>query len=192
MESRAEYLDSYLKHLTTAIESFESEAFFKMVETLKEARRARKNIFIIGNGGSASSASHIANDWVKNTRQKGIPDLKVMPINDIALFSAYANDEGYETVYAEQIRSFGEEGDVLIALSASGNSPDILRAIQTAKEMGINTIGWTGKTGGKMRGAVDLCLGITSDYCGLIEDLHLIFGHIVTIALSDETNVFGK
>ncbi|MCD6356077.1 MAG: hypothetical protein J7L66_02230, partial [Anaerolineaceae bacterium] len=77
-------------------------------------------------------------------------------------------------------------------LSASGNSPDILRAIQTAKEMGINTIGWTGKTGGKMRGAVDLCLGITSDYCGLIEDLHLIFGHIVTIALSDETNVFGK
>ncbi|MCD6577056.1 MAG: SIS domain-containing protein, partial [Anaerolineaceae bacterium] len=157
MESRAEYLDSYLKHLTTAIESFESEAFFKMVEMLKEARRARKNIFIIGNGGSASSASHIANDWVKNTRQKGIPDLKVMPINDIALFSAYANDEGYETVYAEQIRSFGEEGDVLIALSASGNSPDILRAIQTAKEMGINTIGWTGKTGGKMRGAVDLC-----------------------------------
>ena len=192
MESRAEYLDSYLKHLTTAIESFESEAFFKMVEMLKEARRARKNIFIIGNGGSASSASHIANDWVKNTRQKGIPDLKVMPINDIALFSAYANDEGYETVYAEQIRSFGEEGDVLIALSASGNSPDILRAIQTAKEMGINTIGWTGKTGGKMRGAVDLCLGITSDYCGLIEDLHLIFGHIVTIALSDEVNTFGK
>jgi len=192
LESKTEYLSNYLKYLVTAIKHFESEGFLKMVVMLKDARQARKNVFIIGNGGSASSASHIANDWIKNTRQKGKPDLKVLTINDIALFSAYANDEGYETVYAEQIRSFGEDGDVLISLSTSGNSPNILKAIQTAKEMGIKTIGWTGKTGGKMRKEVDLCLGTTSDYCGMIEDMHMIYGHIITIALSDEVNTFGK
>jgi len=192
MESKAEYLSRYLNYLVTAIEHFESEEFLGMVKILKEARQARKNVFIIGNGGSASSASHIANDWIKNTRQKGKPDLKVLPINDIALFSAYANDEGYESVYSEQIRSFGEEGDLLIAMSTSGNSPNVLKAIRAAKEMGIKTIGWTGKTGGKMRNEVDLCLGTTSDYCGMIEDMHLIFGHIVTVALGDEINTFGK
>lgn len=192
MENKAEYLGYYLKSLVVAIEHFESEGFLKMVEILQETRQARKNILIIGNGGSASSASHIANDWIKNTRQKGKPDLKVLPINDIALFSAYANDEGYESVYAEQIRSFGEEGDVLISMSTSGNSPNILKAIQTAKEMGIKTIGWTGKSGGKMRNEVDLCLGTITNYCGMIEDMHMIYGHIVTIALSDEENTFGK
>ncbi len=192
MESKTEYLSCYLKYLVTAIERFESEGFLKMIVMLKEARQARKNVFIIGNGGSASSASHIANDWVKNTRQKGKPDLKVLSLNDIALFSAYANDEGYETVYAEQIRSFGEEGDVLITMSTSGNSPNILKAIQAAKTMGIKTIGWTGKTGGEMRNEADLCLGTTTDYCGMIEDMHLNFGHIITIALSDEINTFGK
>jgi len=192
MENKPEYLNYYLESLTTAIEHFESEGFLKMVEMLKEARQARNNIFVIGNGGSASSASHIANDWIKNTRQNGKPDLKVLTINDIAIFSAYANDEGYESVYAEQIRSFGEEGDVLITMSTSGNSPNILKAIQAAKEMGIKTIGWTGKTGGKMRNEVDLCLGTTSDYCGMIEDMHMIFGHIITIALSDEVNTFCK
>jgi len=192
MESKTEYLGCYLRNLEIAIEHFESAEFLKTVGILKEARLARKNVFIIGNGGSASSASHIANDWIKNTRQKGKPDLKVLPLNDIALFSAYANDEGYETVYAEQIRSFGEEGDVLITMSTSGNSPNIIKAIQVAKEMGIKTIGWTGKTGGKMRNEVDLCLGTTTDYCGMIEDMHLIFGHIITVALSDETNTFCK
>jgi len=192
MDSKAEYLSCYLKNLVTAIEHFESEEFLKMVAMLKEARQTRKNVFVIGNGGSASSASHIANDWIKNTRQKGEPDLKVLTINDIALFSAYANDEGYESVYGEQIRSFGEEGDVLIAMSTSGNSPNILKAIQVAKEMGIKTIGWTGKTGGKMRNEVDLCLGTTSDYCGMIEDIHMVVGHIITIALSDEANTFCK
>jgi D-sedoheptulose 7-phosphate isomerase len=192
MENNTEYLNTYLESLITAIEHFDSEGFLKMVEMLKEARRARNNVFVIGNGGSASSASHIANDWIKNTRQKGKPDLKVLTINDIAIFSAYANDEGYESVYAEQIRSFGEEGDILITMSTSGNSPNILKAIQAAKEMGIKTIGWTGKTGGKMRNEVDLCLGTTSDYCGMIEDMHMIFGHIITIALSDEVNTFCK
>lgn len=190
MDSKTKYLSCYLQYLVTAIDRFESEGFLKMVEMLKEARQARKTVFVIGNGGSASSASHIANDWIKNTRQKGQPDLKVLTINDIAIFSAYANDEGYESVYAEQIRSFGGEGDVLITLSTSGNSPNILRAIQAAKEMGIKTIGWTGKTGGEMRNEVDLCLGTTTDYCGLIEDMHMIYGHIITIALSDEINTF--
>ena len=190
MDSKTKYLSCYLQYLVTAIDRFESEGFLKMVEMLKEARQARKTVFVIGNGGSASSASHIANDWIKNTRQKGQPDLKVLTINDIAIFSAYANDEGYESVYAEQIRSFGGEGDVLITLSTSGNSPNILRANQAAKEMGIKTIGWTGKTGGEMRNEVDLCLGTTTDYCGLIEDMHMIYGHIITIALSDEINTF--
>lgn len=190
MDSKTKYLSCYLQYLVTAIDRFESVGFLKMVEMLKEARQARKTVFVIGNGGSASSASHIANDWIKNTRQKGQPDLKVLTINDIAIFSAYANDEGYESVYAEQIRSFGGEGDVLITLSTSGNSPNILRAIQAAKEMGIKTIGWTGKTGGEMRNEVDLCLGTTTDYCGLIEDMHMIYGHIITIALSDEINTF--
>ncbi|MDO9545710.1 MAG: SIS domain-containing protein [Pelolinea sp.] len=192
MNGKPEYLNYYLKELTTAIDSFEFPQFDKMVEILEEVRQARKKVFIIGNGGSASSATHIANDWIKNTRQKGKPDFKVLPINDIAIFSAYANDEGYESVYAEQIRSLGEEGDVLIAMSTSGNSPNVLKAIETAKEMGIKTIGWTGKTGGKMRNEVDLCLGTVTDHCGLIEDTHMIYGHIITIALSDEKYTFGQ
>ncbi|MBV7330033.1 SIS domain-containing protein [Chloroflexi bacterium TSY] len=151
---------------------------------LHEARIDQRHVFIIGNGGSASTASHMACDLGKNTQVSDIPGFRVLSLTDNnATITAYANDCGYENVFANQLASFVQPNDILVAISASGNSANILNAVKLAQSRKAMTVGWSGYDGGELAKLVDLPL-VINNYCiEQIEDIHLMLAHIVTQSL---------
>lgn len=175
---------AYLLEIKRVLDRLPLDLIEATVEQLHQARVHQRQIFILGNGGSAATATHFACDLAKNTVMAGLPRLRVQTLNDnMALFSAYANDYGYETVFAEQLTNFVAAGDVLLAISASGNSPNVLKAVQVARACGAFTIGWSGYQGGKLAKLVDLALVVSSDAIEQIEDVQLMLCHMVTLGL---------
>jgi D-sedoheptulose 7-phosphate isomerase len=162
------------------------EAIDRVVQILHQARMLEKQVFVVGNGGSASTASHMACDLGKNTQVSGVPRFRVMALNDnMASLSAWANDNGYENVFAEQLANFAEPADVLVAISTSGNSPNVLKAVELARHRCVYTIGWTGYGGGKLATMVDLPVIVPNQQIELVEDIHLVLQHMVTKQLRD-------
>ncbi|MEZ4731883.1 MAG: SIS domain-containing protein [Caldilineaceae bacterium] len=177
-------LRSYLLDFKHTIDRLPVDLIEATVEQLHHARINHKQVFLMGNGGSAATASHFACDLGKNTVSASLPRLRVQALNDnIAFFSACANDYGYETVFAEQLANLVQPEDVVLAISASGNSANVLKAVQLARACGAFTIGWSGYQGGKLAKMVDLSLVVPSDSIEQIEDIHLMLAHMVTIAL---------
>lgn len=157
----------------------------ELVGLLQEARGRGACVFVFGNGGSAATASHFACDLGKGTVREGAPRFRIVTLHDLATFSAYANDLGYETVFAEPLKSLARPGDVAVGISASGNSPNVLRAVEAARKLGLHTVGITGYQGGKLRELVDLCIIVPSEDMQQIEDMHLAILHAVFRALLD-------
>ena len=153
-----------------------------LTEKLHEAYREDRRVFLFGNGGSAACASHFAEDLAKGTvldleRQKR---LRVMSLTDCTPFiTALGNDCGYQTIFKEQLRTHGEPGDIALGISGSGNSPNVLSAIEWARENGLYTVGMTGFDGGKLRGMVDLSIHFPMKDMEVSENLHLIAVHLV-------------
>jgi D-sedoheptulose 7-phosphate isomerase len=184
MTEHSKTIHQYLTALKTVTDHFQVEALVEIIKVLENARDNEATIFICGNGGSWATASHMVCDFSKNTRLPGAKRMKVVGLGDnIPSLTAYANDEGYDRVFAEPLISLMTQGDVLIAISGSGNSPNILRAIQSANQIGGTTLGLTGFKGGKMKDMVDYCFIIPSDSMEIIEDYHMIVDHILTICL---------
>lgn len=181
METPVDYADRYLGQLIQEINMLSRDTMIEIARTLRTAQLNGKSVFVMGNGGSAVTASHMACDFAKNIRMPGQPRMKVISLADgLAALTAYANDEGYENVFSEPLRSLAEAGDVVIAISGSGNSPNIIKGLQTAREMGLTSIGLTGFKGGKLKDWADICLIVNSDSMERIEDAHLIINHILT------------
>ncbi len=158
----------------------------QVLDVLDAARLAGRKVFVFGNGGSASTASHMACDLSKNTAMDGTPRLRTLALNDnMALFSALGNDLGYESVFAEQLATLVDTGDVVIAISASGNSPNVLKAIAVAAERGATTIGLSGYAGGMLASLVDYPIVAENDCIEQVEDIHLILEHMITTALRE-------
>jgi D-sedoheptulose 7-phosphate isomerase len=156
-----------------------------ILAVLEQARAERRHIFLFGNGGSGSTASHFACDLGKGTLRQDKPRFKVTALHDnLPTFSAYANDHGYDRVFAEPLLSLSEPGDIAIAFSGSGNSPNVLRALEVANARGLTTIGFGGFEGGAMKDLVQLSLVVPSSNMGQIEDLHLMLTHALCQALS--------
>jgi D-sedoheptulose 7-phosphate isomerase len=159
----------------------------QIVRTLELARTDGRRIFVFGNGGSATTASHLACDLGKGTVQPNLPRFQVVSLSDsISTITAYANDMGCETMFAEPLISLAQHGDLAIALSVSGNSPNVVRAIEAARERGLATIGLTGFDGGKLAALVDIHLNIPSQSYGQVEDLHLAVCHAICEMLKIE------
>jgi D-sedoheptulose 7-phosphate isomerase len=160
----------------------------KLILAYEEGRR----VFLFGNGGSASLASHFACDLSKGTVMPGSSHrrFKVMSLTDnMPLLTAWANDTAYEHVFAEQLKNFLQPGDIAFAISGSGNSPNVLLGLQAAQEGGAFKIGLTGFHGGKMKAMCDLCLVIPSDNMQIIEDLHVSVSHaLFTVVRNRITN----
>jgi len=157
------------------------------VSQLYIAWELNQQIFILGNGGSASTASHIANDLSKATIVPGMPRLKVISLTDnVALMTAWANDSSYDAIFREQLENLLEPGDVVLGISASGNSPNVIRAMEFARQHGAVTIGWTGLNGGQLKFVADLCVRVPTDDVGMIESAHLVLDHLVTRQLSQQ------
>lgn len=177
-------VEGYLGELKRTLDALPREVLFQIVEAINQAREADKTVYICGNGGSGSTASHMVCDFSKNTRMDGVKRLKSVGLTDnIPSMTAYANDEGYDRIFAEPIITFLTPGDVLIAISGSGNSPNVLRGVEAAKEIGATTIGLTGMGGGKLKDLVDICLIVPSDSMERTEDVHMIVDHLLTNCL---------
>ncbi len=181
-----QFTDSYLRGLVECHQEISREKLEHIVELLMDAYRHGRKFFILGNGGSASTASHMACDFGKGTVIPGKPRLRVISLSDnMALLSAWANDASYEVVFKEQLENLLEPGDVVLGISASGNSPNVLRAMEYAKQHGAVTIAFVGFGGGKLKGLVDVDITVSSKNYGQVEDLHLTLNHIVSQYLKE-------
>ena len=144
-------------------------------------------ILICGNGGSASTASHYVTDWVKMSLVLREKKLNAICLSDnIGMLTAYANDVNYDDVYSKQVESYGDRGDLLIVVSGSGNSKNILKAVQKAKKLQMRTIAVVGYDGGQVLGNVDEYFHVPSFDMQICEDVHLMFGHMVMKALVED------
>ncbi|MGA2744599.1 MAG: SIS domain-containing protein [Candidatus Sulfotelmatobacter sp.] len=158
------------------------EEIDQVINELMQAYEHGKNIFMFGNGGSASLASHFACDLNKGTviSENGQKRFRVLALTDnIPLMTAWANDSCYDQIFAEQLRNFVASGDVALAISGSGNSPNVLRGLEVARSHGARTIGLTGFEGGKMKSLCNICVVLHSDNMQVIEDFHLSMTHAI-------------
>ncbi len=135
-------------------------------------------LFFCGNGGSAADAQHLAAEFVGRFRRERNPLPSLALTTNTSLLSAIANDYGYEHVFSRQIEAFGKAGDILFAISTSGNSPNVLLAAREAKKRGIHTAGLTGRSGGNLRDEVDVLLNVPSDDTPRIQEAHILVGHV--------------
>jgi D-sedoheptulose 7-phosphate isomerase len=174
-------VDAYLDETGRVLAETSSESIVMMVTLLYQAWEDRKQVFILGNGGSASTASHVVNDLSKATIVPGLPRMKVFGLADnVALMTAWANDTSYDAMFKEQLENLLEIGDVVIGISASGNSPNVLRAMEYSRKRGAVTVAWTGLSGGKLKDVVEHCLHVPTEDVGMIESVHLVVDHAVT------------
>jgi D-sedoheptulose 7-phosphate isomerase len=177
---------TYLGDLRAALDSLDVPAILRIVERFRVARDAGRTVFIAGNGGSAATASHWVNDLGKATKRSGRRPIRVMGLSDnVSWVTALANDEGYERVFSGQLENFVEPGDVLAVISASGNSPNVLQAVEAAHAAGAVTVGFVGFDGGKLRDLVDECLWVPTPRgaYGVVESAHTVACDIVTTCL---------
>ena len=174
----------YVTELQETLDVLPVQAIEKVTRVLHMARLEQQQIFVVGNGGSASTASHFVCDLAKNTRIGGVPPFRVMDIIDnSAVFSAYANDEGYENAFAQHLANFVRPGDVVIGISTSGNSPNVLRTVELGNEMKAQTIGFTGFDGGQLLALSSMNIHVESSNIEQVEDIHLILCHMLTANL---------
>ena len=175
----------YLSLLTATAADLAIGSIDQIAQVLFNAYCNDKFVFIVGNGGSAALASHLACDLGKGvTFHNGTKRMRVLSLTDnIPVMTAWANDVSYESIFAEQLRNFVGRGDVVFAISGSGNSGNVLRALEVAKAAGAITIGITGFHGGKMKALCDFCLVVPSSNMQVIEDLHTVTAHALSTIL---------
>ena len=143
-------------------------------------------VFVVGNGGSAATASHFACDLSKGTRRDGPPTFQVVSLTDnVPLLTAWANDSGYERVFSEQLIALGRPGDLLVAISASGDSPNVVAAIDAARSLGMAVVGLTGRSGGHLAPLADVVVNVPSDRIEVVEDAHLVVTHSLCVAVRE-------
>jgi D-sedoheptulose 7-phosphate isomerase len=156
----------------------------RITDALWQAYLENRTVYVFGNGGSAALASHCACDLGKGTVVNGNRRFRVLALTDnVPLMTAWANDACYDDIFAEQLASLIDKSDIALAISGSGNSPNVVKALQVAREAGAFTIGLTGFQGGKMKSLCDLCVIVPSDNMQVIEDLHVSVSHSLFAAL---------
>jgi D-sedoheptulose 7-phosphate isomerase len=179
-----DHVEYYLDGLLETIRQFSCQQIWAVVDVLMDAWRKGRMVFVLGNGGSAATASHMANDLNKLTIVPGKPRFKALALTDnVPLMTAWGNDSAYEDIFVEQLLNFVQAGDVVIAISASGNSPNVLKALAAARQCGAVTVGFSGRDGGRLKILVDYCILVPSDYIGQQEDGHMILDHIIASTL---------
>ena len=182
-----ERIQKYILHLQGVLDRLKLEDVRQSIDVIMNAYHTDKQVFVIGNGGSASTASHIACDLGKGTSVEGKPRFRVISLTDnVATITAWSNDVAYEDVFIEQLKNLVNAGDVVIGISASGNSENVIRAMQHASEIGCQTIGWSGFGGGKLATICDVNVVVDSNQYGPVEDVHLIMNHILHAWIQEE------
>ena len=177
---------AYLDQMREIIARLPLEAIERAQETLLDARLRGVQVFTLGNGGSAANASHIACDLSKSCIRADLPRFRVISLVDnVPLATAWANDTSYENIFAAQLENLLQPGDVVVALSGSGRSPNVIQAVTLARSRGATVVGLTGYDGGRLKEIADPCIVVPSDCMEQVEDTHLIIGHMLSTYLRE-------
>lgn len=177
----AAFAGAYLEYLSGVLHGISTGAIGRFIQTLLDARERGAAIYFIGNGGSAATASHFANDLAIGTNSYIKPFRAISLADNQAIITALGNDFGYEEIFARQLQVLGRAGDVVVGISASGNSPNLLRTFEYAKSAGIRTVAITAFDGGKMKPMADECIHVPTapkEY-GPAEDAHMVLDHLI-------------
>lgn len=175
------FAGAYLEYLNSVLKGIDTAEIARFIQTLLDARERGATIYFIGNGGSAATASHFANDLAIGTNSYDKPFRVISLTDNQAIITALGNDFGYEEIFARQLRVLGVAGDVVVGISASGNSPNLIRTFEYAKSAGIKTVAITAFDGGKMKQMADECVHVPTapkEY-GPAEDAHMVLDHLV-------------
>jgi D-sedoheptulose 7-phosphate isomerase len=187
MRSYIHLVEAYFTQLQDTVSRLPSDQIDQLIAALLDSAQRGSTVFIFGNGGSASTASHFACDLAKNTMVSGAPRFRVIALNDnIPLMTAWANDTSYDNIYAAQLSSLVKAGDIVIGISCSGNSANVLNAMAVARQNGATTIALTGDQGGRLKEMVDYCILAPSPSIEQQEDVHLILEHCICAAIREE------
>ena len=180
------FAEAYKTELLKAIDTIDLAKVGQAIEWFKEARANGKHIFVCGNGGSASTASHFACDVVKGASFNRGSRFRIMALTDqLPTLTAYANDVSYEAVFVEQLKNFANPGDLFMGISGSGNSPNVLRAIDYANQAGCRTLALTGRDGGRLGPLAQLNIQVPVPHMGRIEDAHMVVCHMICYYFMD-------
>jgi D-sedoheptulose 7-phosphate isomerase len=190
--SAKKYYGNYCNYLTELMESLDYDAVAYVSKCFLEARQKGSTIFFIGNGGSAATASHFAQDLAEVGRKASTKSFKTLSLtNNMPLITAVGNDYGYEKIFVIQMQEMFSKGDVLVAISASGNSPNVIEAVKYAKQNEGTTIGLVGFDGGELSELCDHVIHVVSNKgeYGPVEDIHMILNHMITSFLMFTLNM---
>jgi D-sedoheptulose 7-phosphate isomerase len=179
---------AYIKRVTLTLEKINLFPILELVNELMSVRRSGSTVFIAGNGGSASTASHISLDWMLGTNLVNPPLRVISLVDSTASITATGNDIAFLDIFSRPLRALAQEGDLLVVVSASGNSPNLVSLVETARDKGVRVAAITGFDGGRLAKAADLSIHVATeigDY-GVAEDIHLMIGHMVKEALLEE------
>jgi len=177
----------YIKNMNSTIEMLDEKQISLFIDLLYKAYKEQKLVFVIGNGGSAANASHFAQDLAKGTRKnlKQVKRIKALSLSDnVPFITALGNDDGYDTIFEQQLRTFANPGDILICISGSGNSPNIINAATWANENKLITVGITGFDGGKLMKLSKYSIHVPLNNMYISESIHSIIFHYVLIELN--------
>ncbi len=181
-----DFVDIYLTELEKSVRELSRDNMRKVCDALMLAWREERTIFILGNGGSAATASHMMNDLNKLTITPGKKRFRALALTDnMPLITAWGNDTSFDVVFAEPLRNLMRPGDYVIAISTSGNSPNLLKAVETAHEIGGTVIALLGDVGGKLKDMADLVVRFPDPHQGRQEDGHVIMNHIIAGELKE-------
>lgn len=184
VSSHLDHIHSYLDGLKIALETISTGEVERFVRILLASGLNGHTIFLCGNGGSAATASHMACDLAKGIRTEGFPSFRAISLTDsLPQLTAWANDTSYDNCFSGQLEGLGRPGDLLLAISGSGNSPNVLNAVEVARRLHMTTLGLAGFKGGKLKGLVDHCLVIPAANIEQVEDAHMALAHTITTTL---------
>lgn len=188
-----EHVKAYFNQLEQMVQAINLSKLQQVFDILEQAYHKGHRIFIIGNGGSAATASHFALDLAKNTLMPGVPRLKAISLTDhVPLITAWSNDTAYEYVFSEQLANLLEPGDVVIGISASGNSPNVINALRLAKDSMAFTIGLLGARGGEIKALADVSVLAPGQNIEQEEDAHMIIVHVITRHMREVVHSYAQ
>ena len=182
--ARQRFLRAHLDGVRRSLAGLDLAAVEGLLDVLEEAYARDKTVFLIGNGGSAATASHMASDLAKTIlgkrHERITKRFRAVALNDnVALMTAWANDERYEKIFGEQLKNLARRGDVLLVITGSGNSENIVYAVKVAHALGLKTVGLLGFNGGKTKPLLDHYVLVESRQYGHVEDMHLVLNHLI-------------
>jgi len=186
-QSAAEYAKAYSAYLAKLTSELDFDAISQFVDLLLHTRQSGKTVYFVGNGGSAATASHFANDLAIGTRCPELPFKVVSLTDNVPVLTAIGNDFGYDQLFVKQLEVYMQKGDVLVAISASGNSPNVIKAVEFANAMDNATVGLSGFDGGKLRTLCKHNIHVQTNKgeYGPVEDVHMFLDHLIMTYLSE-------